>query len=161
MENFKQHELNAEWVDDKHGPAVMLTQSDDGYCEPQTILVHPWQLRSTCEHFGILPTGDEQARRSIATLTRRITTLADRIGQVREYVARFSDHEHADLHVEMVMLNSLGDLADEWAREADPMAASAGPQDTPERPQSPEDRSGNGAAASGVKNRAETQAALL
>lgn len=160
MENFKQHEFNAEWVDDKHGRAIMLTQSD-GYCEPQTVLAHPWQFRAVCEHFGILPTGDEHARLSIATLTRRLTTLADRIGEVREYVAKFSDHEHADLHVEMVMLNSLGDLADEWAREAEPLAASAGPQDGPEQAESPKADPGKGAAAKGSRKRTEAQTALL
>lgn len=113
---LKQHEFSAEWVDDKHGPAIMLTQSD-GYCEPQMVLVHPWQFRATCEHFGILPTGDEEASRTIARLTRRILALARKIGDLREYVAKYSDHEHADLHVEMVMLNALGDLANEWAEE--------------------------------------------
>lgn len=160
MESFKQHEFNAEWVDDKHGPAIMFTQSD-GYCEPQTVLAHPWQFRAVCEHFGILPTGDEQARRSIATLTRRLTTLADRIGEVREYVARFSDHEHADLHVELAMLNSLGDLADEWARDAEPLLGSAGPQEAPERAESTAGAPGKRDAARGTGKRSEAQAALL
>lgn len=124
--SLKQHEFKAQWVDDEHGPAVMLTQTDDGYCEPQTVLVHPWQLRAACEHFGILPSGDAPARRSLATSSRRLLTLNERIQDLRDYVARHSDHAHADLHVEMVMLNALGDLAQEWATEAEELAATSG-----------------------------------
>lgn len=116
--SIKHHEFKAEWVEDEHGPAVMLTQSDEGYSEPQTVLVHPWQLQAVCERFHILPSGDAQTSRTVAALTRRLVALAERIGDLREYVAKHSDHEHADLHVEMVMLNAASDLADEWAREA-------------------------------------------
>lgn len=153
MENFKQHEFNAEWVDDKHGPAIMLTQSD-GYCEPQTVLAHPWQFRAVCEHFNVLPTGDDQARRSISTLTRRLRTLAERIGELREYVATYSDHEHADLHVETVMLNALGDLANEWAEEmndlAPPPAGVETPPQAPERATSPAKHPGKATAPAGA-----------
>lgn len=161
MKNFKQHELKAEWVDDEHGPAIILTQSDDGYCEPQTILVHPWQFRAVCEHFNVLPTGDEQARRTIATLTRRLLALANRIGEVRSYVATYSDHGHADLHVEMVMLNGLGDLADEWAAEAAPLEASAGPIVAPEPPQSAGNYGAVGRVAKPTAKRSAAQPALL
>ena len=38
------HHLSAEQVNDQHGTAIMLTQQD-GIEEPQSVLVHPFQLR--------------------------------------------------------------------------------------------------------------------
>lgn len=61
------HHLTAEAVNDEHGKAIMLTQQEDGYNEPNTVLVHPWQLRAVCEQFGIIAS-DPQAAKTIATL---------------------------------------------------------------------------------------------
>ena len=47
------HHLSAEQVNDQHGKAIMLTQQD-GIEEPQSVLVHPFQLRAVCEQFGII-----------------------------------------------------------------------------------------------------------
>lgn len=158
MDNFKQHEFNAEWVEDKSGPAIMLTQSD-GYCEPQTVLVHPWQFRAVCEHFGVLPSGDAEARRTIATLTRRLLTLADRVGALREFVAMSAEHEPAALVAQAAMLNSLSDLAGEWAEEA--RAAARSSQDAPEPPQSTGEDLGKGTEAAARKKRPQAQPELI
>lgn len=165
--SIKQHELKAEWIEDKHGPAVMLTQADDGYDDPQTILVHPWQFRAVCEQFGILPTGDAEARRSIARTTRRLLALNERIQDLRHYVATHSDHEHADLLVEMTMLNALGDLADEWAQDAQELAAaSATAEEAQEGAKSgaqveTTERAGIATAKAGKSAKAAAQPALL
>ena len=43
--------------------------------------------------------------------------LSERIGELQDYMARFSDHKHADLTYEMVSLNALADLASEWCAD--------------------------------------------
>lgn len=117
-DNLTHHNLKAEWVSDKHGTAVMLTQQDESGCyEPSTVLVHPWQLRAVCEQFGLVAASNPVAARNIATLTRRMVALRDRIESLRDYIADFSDHAHADLSAEMTRINALADLAREWCHD--------------------------------------------
>ena len=78
------HHLSAEAVNDKHGPAILLTQQD-GIEEPQSVLVHPWQLRAVCEQFGIIAS-DSQAAKTIATLQRRMVGLRDRIDDLADWM---------------------------------------------------------------------------
>ena len=110
-----QHQLSAEAVSDEHGPAILLTQQD-GIDEPSSVLVHPFQLRAVCEHFGIVAT-DEQGERTIATLQRRMLRLRKRIDNLADWMANHSDHKHADLSYETTQLQALQDLADEWCGE--------------------------------------------
>jgi hypothetical protein len=106
------HHLNAEWLHDQSGPAIQLTQQSD-YNEPHTVLVHPWQLRALCEHFGLM-TPDRQAAKAIATLQRRMLALRDRIDDLGQYMTYHSDHKHADLSHELNTINMLAELAGEW-----------------------------------------------
>lgn len=112
------HHLSAEAVNDKHGQAIMLTQQEDGYNEPNTVLVHPWQLRAVCEQFGIIAS-DPQAAKAIATLQRRMKALHVRIEALADWMARHSDHRHADLSYETTQLHALLDLAGEWCADFD------------------------------------------
>lgn len=116
--NLTQHALKAEWVNDEHGPAVVLTQNEDGYDDPETVLVHPWQLRAVCEHFGLIAR-DQQAAKTIATLQRRLLNLSDRVASLADWMAEHSDHEHADLSHEMTQIRALADLAGEWCADFD------------------------------------------
>lgn len=119
MEALKHHELKAEWVEDKHGPAVMLTQEDGwGDEHEHSVIVHPHQLRHVCEYFGILA-ADEQAEKTIATLKRRLLALSERVNDLHYYIAHHSDHKHADLSYELVSITALADLADEWCADFD------------------------------------------
>ncbi len=79
------HELTAEWVADNQGRAILLTQPSDNYDDPREVLIHPWQLRAVCEQFGIIAS-DPQAAKTIATLTRRLHLLRDRIERLHEYL---------------------------------------------------------------------------
>lgn len=120
------HNLKAEWQNDQNGPAILLTQQGD-YSEPGEILVHPWQLRAVCENFGLV-TADPQAFKTIATLQRRMLALRDRIDDLGQYMANFSDHKHADLSHELNSITMLAELADEWCadfqdEQAEPPAA--------------------------------------
>ncbi len=123
------HHLTVEEVKDEHGPAIMLTQQD-GIEEPQSVLLHPWQLRAVCEQFNIL-TSDRQAAKTIATLQRRMEGLRERIDDLTCWMAKHSDHEHADLTYEMTQLRALRDLADEWCADFEeglPEGFGEGPQ---------------------------------
>ena len=112
------HHLTAELVHDECGTAIMLTQQEDGYNEPSTVLVHPFQLRAVCEQFGII-TSDPQAAKTIATLQRRMVGLRERIDDLADWMAKHSDHRHADLSYETTQLDALLDLAGEWCADFD------------------------------------------
>lgn len=127
---LKHHEVSAEWVIDEHGTAIMLTQSEDAYYEQApSVLLHPWQLRSICEHFHVLPVSSPQAHRKLQTMARRLNGLKDRINDLCEYMANHSDHKHADLSYEMVTLNALADLATEWCEDLEIEAEDNAPQE--------------------------------
>ena len=117
------HHLTAEAVNDQHGRAILLTQQD-GIDEPQSVLVHPFQLRAVCEQFGIIAS-DSQAAKSIATLQRRIQGLHERIEALADWMTQHSDQRHADLAYEITQLQALQDIAREWC--ADFNSEQAGP----------------------------------
>jgi len=116
METLTHHELTAEWVDDNRGRAIMLTQPADNYDDPGTVLIHPWQLRAVCEQFGIIAS-DPQAAKTIATLTRRLLLLRDRIDALADYLANHSDSKHADLTYEQTYSTATADIADEFCAD--------------------------------------------
>jgi hypothetical protein len=79
--------------------------------------LHPRQLRAVCEKFGVFEPSDPQAQRTIATLTRRLLVLRDRIGHLGEYLALHSDSQHADLSYEQTYATATADIADEFCAE--------------------------------------------
>lgn len=115
-DTLQHHELTAEWVNDNQGRAIMLTQPADNYDEPGTVLIHPWQLRAVCEQFGIIAS-DPQAAKTIATLTRRLMVLRDRIDHLANYLANHSDSKHADLSFEQTYATATAEIADEFCKE--------------------------------------------
>jgi hypothetical protein len=115
-DKIQHHELTAEWVDDNRGPAILLSQASMGYDEPSGVLVHPWQLRAVCDQFGLIAR-DAQAERTIATLTRRLHMLRDRIDFLQDYLVNYSDHKHADLTYEVTYATACIDLADEFCAD--------------------------------------------
>ena len=117
MTAFTSHHLTVEHVNDKSGPAVMLTQQE-GIDDAQTIIIHPWQLVAACQYLG-LTASDPKAAKDIATLQRRMLALRDRIDTLTEWMEKFSDHKHADLTYEMTQLHALQDLACEWCHDLD------------------------------------------
>ena len=117
MTAFTNHHLTAEHVNDKSGPAVMLTQQE-GIEDAATIVIHPWQLVAACQYLG-LTTSDPKAAHDIATLQRRMLVLCDRINNLTYCMENFSDHKHADLTYEMTQLHALQDLACEWCHNLD------------------------------------------
>lgn len=117
------YHLSAEPLSDGQSPAIVLTQQA-GIDEPHAVLVHPWQLRAVCEQFGIIAS-DQQAAKTIGTLQRRMVALRDRIDRLAYWMAKHSDHAHADLSFETTQLQALQDLAGEWCADFD--SEQAGP----------------------------------
>lgn len=120
------HELTAEWVDDKQGRAIMLTQPADNYDDPGAVLVHPWQLRAVCEQFGIIAS-DPQAEKTIATLTRRLLSMRDRVNHLAHFLANHSDSKHADLSYEQTYATATADIAAEFCAELVDAPANSAP----------------------------------
>ena len=116
IDTLTHHELTAEWVDDNRGKAILLTQPADNYDDPGTVLVHPWQLRAVCEQFGITAS-DPQTARTIATLTRRLHLLRERIDFMADWLANHSDSKHADLSYEQTYARATADIAEEFCAE--------------------------------------------
>ena len=125
MTAFTHHHMSAEQINDAQGPAIMLTQQDD-YSEPSTVLLHPWQLRAVCEQFGIIAS-DSQAAKTIATLTRRLMVLHDRIEHLANFLANHSDSKHADLTYEQTYAMATADIAAEFCAELTDSPANAAP----------------------------------
>jgi hypothetical protein len=115
MTTITHHDLSAEQVNDKHGLAIMLTQQGE-YSEPSTVLAHPWQLRAVCEQFGIIAS-DPTAYKTIATLTRRLLALYDRVDHLADFLANHSDSKHADLTYEQTYARATADIAAEFCAE--------------------------------------------
>lgn len=112
-----QHQVRADWVESENGPEVMLTQDEGCLGEsPNTVMLHPWQLRSICEKFGIFMASDEGEREN-AALRRRMLALRGRIDSLLDYMRSHSDTQNADLSFELVCLAALSDLADEWCAD--------------------------------------------
>lgn len=130
---LKQHEFKAEWVEDEHGEGVTITQADGWGDESPTVMLHPWQLRSICEHFQIIEGGDEAAAREIAALKRRMVVLRDRLLDLHGYMCRYSDHKHADLTYEVTNLTALVDIAAEWCADFEEPPAADSDQYAPVR----------------------------
>jgi hypothetical protein len=124
------HYLKAEWMNDEHGPGILLTQQGD-FSEPNTVLMHPWQLRALCEHFGLME-ADPQAAKTIATLQRRMLALRDRIDALGDYMTNFSDHKHADLTHELNTVNLLAELAGEWCADFESVEENASDKSHPD-----------------------------
>lgn len=127
-DKLQHHELTAEWVDDCHGQAVMLTQPADGYDEPNSVLVHPWQLRAVCEKFGLV-SSDPTASKTIATLTRRLLLLNSRIQHLDNWLRTLSDTDRADLTYEIGFSGGTADMAKEFCAElldSDPQETAPG-----------------------------------
>lgn len=110
------YQVCAETFTDEQGPAVALTQQQDGTYEPDTVNLHPWQLRAICEEIGIIAS-DQAAQKTIATSTRRLLMLRDRIAHLSEYLDNHSDREHANLEYEQVYATATADLASEFCAE--------------------------------------------
>ncbi len=120
--------LNIEVLDNGN---IRLENESMGDC--YAVDVHPMHLRHIAEKMGLVETSNPQARKTIATLTRRLHVLRDRINHLGEYLALHSDSQHADLSYEQTYATATADIADEFCAELEGVQASTEtPKQAPE-----------------------------
>ena len=106
-------ELKIEMMDDGQGDGLILLEQDN--CgNIDRVAIHPIHLRYIAEKMGLVESSDPTAAKTIATLQRRMLALRDRIESLADWMARYSDHKHADLSHETTLLHAMADLASEW-----------------------------------------------
>ncbi len=103
-------ELKIERMDDGTGDGlILLTQDSGGNID--RVAIHPIHLRYMAEKMGLIETSDPTAHKTIATLTRRLQLLRDRVDHLADWLANHSDHKHADLTYELTYARATADIA--------------------------------------------------
>ena len=109
-------ELKIEMMNDVQGDGLIFLEQDS--CgNIDRVAIHPIHLRYMAEKMGLVESSDPTAAKTIATLQRRMVALRDRIGSLADWMARYSDHKHADLSHETTQLDAIEDLAREWCHD--------------------------------------------
>ena len=108
-------DLKIELMNDAHGKPILLEQDSGGNLD--RVAIYPIHLRYMAEKVGLIETSDPTAQKTIATLRRRMVALRDRIEILADWMARHSDHKHADLSHETTQLDAMADLAREWCHD--------------------------------------------
>ena len=104
-------DLKIEHITDGMGDGlILLTQDNCGNVD--SVAIHPMHLRYMAEKLGLIETGDLTAQKTIATLTRQMLALRERIDHLAEWLANHSDHKHADLSYEMTYATATADIAE-------------------------------------------------
>lgn len=129
-------ELKIEFMADGQGDGLILLEQD-GCGNVDRVAIHPIHLRYMAEKMGLIETSDPTAHKTIATLTRRMNLLRDRIDHLADWLANHSDSKHADLTYEQTYARATADIADEFCVElvdvatpcaVNPTAPAASPQ---------------------------------
>lgn len=119
-------DLKIELMDDSKASLILLEQDSGGNID--RVAIHPIHLRYMAEKMGLVESSDPQAAKTIATLTRRLHSLRDRIEHLHDYLVNHSDHKHGDLSYEVTYATACIDIAEEFCCElvdATPDAAPA------------------------------------
>lgn len=100
-----------------NGDEINLEQ-ESGCGETSMLTLHRWQLAPIAELMGIVKAApDGESQKTIATLTRRLNLLRDRIDFLADWLANNSDHEHADLDYETTYARATSDIAEEFCAD--------------------------------------------
>ncbi len=117
-------ELKIELMTDGTGAGIILLEQDN--CgNTASVAIHPVHLRYMAEKFGLVQTSDPQAQKTIATLTRRLCLLRDRIDHLADWLATYSDSRHADLTHEQDYARATADIANEFCEDIPEESAKA------------------------------------
>ena len=96
--------------------------------------IHPIHLRLLAEKLGLSESSVVQAQTTIATLTRRLHLLRERVAHLAHWLASHSDSQHADLSYEQIYATATADIADEFCAELQgKQACTEAPKQAPER----------------------------
>ena len=109
-------ELKIEFMADGTGDGLILLEQDS--CgNIDRVAIHPIHLRYMAEKMGLIETSDPTAQKTIATLTRRLLLLNQRIQHLDNWLRTFSDTKHADLTYELGFSGGTSDMAAEFCAE--------------------------------------------
>ena len=111
-------DLKFERIEDGIGEGlILLTQDDNG--DPGRVAIHPLHLRYLAETFGIVKANDAETYRRVATMTRRLRLLADRVQHLNGWLHEHSDTRRADFTYEQTYSQATADLATEFCHGLD------------------------------------------
>ena len=94
---------------------IVLEQDSAGNID--RVAIHPIHIRHMVEKMGLVESSDLQAQKTIATLTRRLLVLHERIDHMAYWLATHSDSKHADLSYEQTYATATADIAGEFCAE--------------------------------------------
>ena len=127
-------DLKIEMMNDGQGDGLILLEQDSGG-NIDRVAIHPIQLRYMAEKMGLVESSDPTTQKTIATLTRRLHLLRERIDHLANWLANHSDTQHADLSYEQTYSTATADIADEFCAELmGVQACTETPKPTPEPP---------------------------
>lgn len=107
------------------GENIQLEQ-DAGCGEVSHITLHRTQVALLAEQMGVVRAPlDVEAAQTIATLTRRLNVLRDRIDHMAHWLANHSDSRHADLTYEQTYATATADIANEFCHGLSAVSSSA------------------------------------
>lgn len=112
-------ELKIEHLNDGMGDGLILLEQDSSGTIDR-VAIHPIQLRYMAEKMGLVESSDPLAQKTIATLTRRLLVLRDRVDHLAYRLCNNSDTAHADLDYEQTYATAttdIADIADEFCAE--------------------------------------------
>lgn len=108
--------LTIEQLDPSNGDGLILLEQDSGG-NVDRVAIHPLHVRHLAEKFGLVSTCDLEATRTIATMTRRMRLLAERVQHLNGWLHEQSDTRHADLTYEQSYSQATAELAIEFCHE--------------------------------------------
>lgn len=110
--------LTIEQLDPSNGDGLIVLEQDT--CgNVDRVAIHPLHVRHLAEKFGLVPSCDLEAARTIATMTRRMRSLAERVQHLNDWMHEHSDTRHADFTYEQSYSQATTDLAIEFCHELD------------------------------------------
>lgn len=117
MQNLNDNfpDLKIELMTDEQGSLIILEQDSCGNVD--RVAIHPIHIRHMAEKMGLIETSDPTAHKTIATLTRRLLALNDRIVHIAYWLTNHSDSKHADLSYEQNYATATADIAAEFCAE--------------------------------------------
>ena len=117
MQNLNDNfpDLKIELMTDEQGSLIILEQDSCGNVD--RVAIHPIHIRHMAEKMGLIEANDPTARKTIATLTRRLLVLNGRIDHLAYWLTHHSDSKHADLSYEQDYAIATADIAAEFCFE--------------------------------------------
>lgn len=124
MTEIRIPELAIEPCDD----GTLLLEQDTGG-NVDRVQVHPLHVRLIAERFGLAPTGDPRAVRTIATLQRRLRLVREEVALLDDWLHAESSADRINLE-EMVKARDILTMLDEFVADFEPETARPATQAT-------------------------------